>query len=56
MSDSLAATWTVAQARILEQVAFPSPGDLPDPGIKPESPALGGGGLFTTEPPGRPIV
>jgi len=32
---------------------FPSPGDLPDPGIKPASPALAGG-FFTTEPPGKP--
>ena len=32
---------------------FPSPGDLPDPGIKPTSPALTGG-FFTTEPPGKP--
>ena len=32
---------------------FPSPGDLPDPGIKPMSPALAGG-VFTTEPPGKP--
>ena len=24
----------------LEWVAFPSPGDLPNPGIKPRSPAL----------------
>ena len=32
---------------------FPSPGDLPDPGIKPTSPALAGG-FFTTAPPGRP--
>ena len=32
---------------------FPSPGDLPDPGIKPESPALAGG-FLTTEPPGKP--
>ena len=31
----------------------PPPGDLPDPGIKPESPALAGG-FFTTEPPGQP--
>ena len=30
---------------------FPSPGDLPDPGIEPKSPALTGG-FFTTEPPG----
>ena len=34
---------------------FPSPGDLPDPGIKPVSPALAGR-FFTTEPPGKPIV
>ena len=29
---------------------FPSPGDLPNPGNKPTSPALAGG-FFTTEPP-----
>ena len=29
---------------------FPSPGDLPDPGIKPTSLALAGR-FFTTEPP-----
>ena len=34
-------------------LAFPSPGDLPNPGIKPTSPALAGG-LRTTEPPGKP--
>ena len=34
-------------------VPFPSPGDLLDPGIKLTSPALAGG-LFTTEPPGKP--
>ena len=28
----------IPQARILEWVAFPSPGDLPNPGIEPESP------------------
>ena len=27
----------ILQARILEWVAFPSPGDLPNPGIKPKS-------------------
>ena len=32
---------------------FPSPGDLPDPGIKPTSPALAGG-FFIVEPPGKP--
>ena len=31
---------------------FPSPGDLPDPGIKPLSPALAGR-FFTIEPPGK---
>ena len=31
---------------------FPSPGDLPDPGIKLMSPELAGG-FFTTEPPGK---
>ena len=30
---------------------LPSPGDLPDPGIKPVSPALTGG-FFNSEPPG----
>ena len=33
---------------------FPSPGDLPNPGIKPISPALAGK-FFTTEPQGKPI-
>ena len=34
---------------------FPPPGDLPDPGIKPESPASPAlaGGFFTSEPPGK---
>ena len=32
---------------------FPSPGDLPDPGIKPTSPALGSG-FFTAKPPRKP--
>ena len=30
---------------------FPTAGDLPDPGIEPESPALAGG-FFTSVPPG----
>ena len=49
--------WTVAhgilQARILEQVPFPSPGDLPNPGSEPTSPILAGR-FFTTAPPGKP--
>ena len=32
---------------------FPSPGDLPNPGTEPVSPALAGG-FFTTEPSGLP--
>ena len=47
MSDSLRPHGLIAhqptgilQARILEWVAGPSPGDLPNPGIKPRSPAL----------------
>ena len=32
---------------------FPFPGDVPDPGLEPVSPALAGG-FFTTEPPGKP--
>ena len=31
---------------------FPSPGDLPNPGIEPVSPVLVGES-FTTEPPGK---
>ena len=31
---------------------FPSPGDLPDPGIEPRSPAFQGDAL-TSEPPGK---
>ena len=34
-------------------LSFPSPGDLPDPGIKPRSPALQADSL-PTEPPGKP--
>ena len=55
--------WTVAhqaplsigilQARILEWVACPPPGDLPNPGIEPRSPALWADSLLS-EPPGKP--
>ena len=30
----------ILQVRVLEWVAFPSPGDLPNSGIEPRSPAL----------------
>ena len=58
---TFSAPWTVAhqaplsgisQARILEWLLFASPGDLPDSGIEPESPALAGR-FFTIEPPGK---
>ena len=40
----------ISQARILEWVAISSPGDLPNLGVEPVSPALAGE-FFTTEPP-----
>ena len=43
----------IFQARILEWVAVPSPGDLPNPGIKPWSPELQADSL-PTEPQGKP--
>ena len=56
MSDSLQPHGTVhgiLQARILEWVAFPSPEDLPNPGIEPRSPALQVDSL-PAEPQGKP--
>ena len=35
------------------RLPFPSPGELPDPGIEPGSPALEADAL-TSEPPGKP--
>ena len=34
---------------------FPSPGDLPDPGIEPRSPALQAEDTLSSEPPGKPL-
>ena len=42
----------ISQARILEWVAIPPPGDLPEPGIKPRSPALQVDSL-PSDPPGK---
>ena len=63
MSDS-ATPWTVANQAPLSMeffrqeywigLPFPSPGDLPDPGIKPRSPALHADALLS-EPPGKPL-
>ena len=59
-----ATSWTVAYQAPLSMgfcrqecwsgLLFPSPGDLPDPGIKPGSPALQADGL-PSEPPGKPL-
>ena len=43
----------IFQAGILGGLPFPSPGDLPDPGIEPGSPALQADSLLS-EPPGNP--
>ena len=37
------------------RLPFPSPGDLPDPGIEPRSPTLLADALLT-EPPGKPFL
>ena len=44
----------IHQARILEWVTCPPPGDLPSPGTQPRSPALQVDFLLT-EPPGKPM-
>ena len=45
----------VSRQEYWSRLPFPSPGDLPNPGIKPGSPALGADAL-PSEPPGKPIV
>ena len=45
----------ILQARVLEWLPFPLPGDLPDPGIEPWSPTLQAEAL-TSEPPGKPLT
>ena len=60
----LVTPWTIAHQAPLSigfsrqenwsRLPFPSPGDLPDPGTEPASPALAGG-FFTTEPPRKPL-
>ena len=57
--------WTVARQAPLcigfsrqeywRGLPFASPGNLPDPGIKPESPSLAGG-VLTAESPGKPSI
>ena len=65
VSDSFATLWTVAhqappsmefsRQEYSSGLPFPSPGDLPNPGIKPRSPALWADTL-PAEPPGKPSV
>ena len=61
---TLAAPWMVALQTPLSMgfsrqeywsgLPFPSPGDLPNPGIKPRSPALQADSLLSL-PPGKPM-
>ena len=63
MSDSLVTLWTVAHQSPLSmglprleywsKLPFPSPGNLPEPGTEPVSPALVGE-FFTNESPEKP--
>ena len=61
MSSSFVTLWTEAHQAPLSMtfpqywsgLPFPSPGDLPDPGIELASLVLAGG-IFITEPPGKP--
>ena len=64
--DSFATPWTIAcQAPLFmglprpeywSGLPFPSPGDLPSPGIEPVFPALADGFFTFTEPPGKPCI
>src|SRR5574337_1098638 len=65
VSKSFVTPWTVAcQAPLSMELSrqeywsglpFPPPGDLPDPGIKPGSPALQADSL-PSKPPGKPFM
>ena len=49
-------SWATKEAqKYWSGLPCPPPEDLPDPGIKPKSPALAGR-FFTIEPPGKPLV
>jgi len=49
----VSSVYGILQARILEWLPFPSPRDLPDPGIKPTYPELQADSL-PSELPGKP--
>ena len=46
----------ILQARIMEWVAIPSPGDLPDTRIESRSPALQADSFLPSEPPEKPQI
>ena len=52
-SPPSSSVYGILQARILEWVAFPSPGNLPNPEIQPNSPAFQADSLLS-KPPGKP--
>ena len=64
VSDSFSTPWAIAPQAPLSMgssrqehwsgLPFPPPGNPPDPGVTPESPALASG-FFITEPPGKSI-
>ena len=64
MSNSFATPWTIAyqappsmefsRQEYCSGLPFPSPEDLPNPGIEPGSPILWAGAL-PSEPPGKPL-
>ena len=45
--------WDFSRQEYWSGLPFPSPGDLPDPGIEPRSPAFQADAL-TSKPPGKP--
>ena len=65
LCPTLVTLWTVAYQASLSMgfswqeywsgLPFPSPGDLPNPGIEPRSPALQTD-VLPSEPPGKPIT
>ena len=65
MSNSFVTPWTVAcqaplsmgfpRQEYWNRLPFPSPGDLPNPGIEPVSPAFAGR-FLTIEPPGKTFL
>ena len=47
-------SWGFLRQEYWRWLPFPTPGDLPSPGIKPRSPVLADR-FFTIKPPGQPL-